>query len=87
MSAHSSPEMNDAAAEAEYFLWLETQIRDVEALRMQQMEIQADNPVLYRVIADTAAELSGGDAKAHATYFGTFLLMVAEREIRSIEVV
>lgn len=73
-------------AEAAYFAWLEGHVRDMADLREKERELRTDNPDLFRIIADSAAELSIGDPRAHATNFGTFLLMLAERPVQTVDV-
>ena len=70
--------------ETAYFTWLETHIRDTEHLKTLQNDIYATNPDIFRMMGDAAAELAPGDPVAHATYFGSFLLIAAEMRLTEV---
>lgn len=61
-----------------YLEWLEEDIRDHYSLVALEQELRTHNPVLFNTLAEAAHSLSEGDPKAHATYFGSFLLLLLE---------
>ncbi len=61
------------------FGWLERDVRDHETLLRQQHKLLQLNPIMFHIMTDAAAELAPGDPKSHATYFGSFLLMLNDK--------
>jgi hypothetical protein len=71
--------------EEAYLDWLEADVRNIPELRSIQAHYKSENPVLYRIIADAAAELAPGDPRSHATLIGSFLLNLEEKPVNTLE--
>lgn len=65
---------------------LEKELRDTPALLQIEDSIRKENPELYWIIADTAHELSEGNPKSHATYFGSLLLLLSEYKLHPADI-
>lgn len=85
MSVEPWPGSTNPDSENEALLdWFELNLRDKELLRDLQRQLIEQNPALYRILADTAADIAPGDPKGHETYFGALLLRAAESEFRYV---
>lgn len=76
---HEPGQYSVAPEEQELFGWLEGDVRNIDELRVLQQRFLSEKPFLFQAISHAAAELAPGDPKSHATYFGSFLLMLSEK--------
>lgn len=70
--------------EQEYLAWLENHVRDLPTLDAIDLGIRTNNPVLYRIISEAAAELAPYDPKGHATYFGSLHLLANKMHLQKV---